>query len=60
MVSVILLVGEPRKGNLVYRKTARNFNPVMAAAADVTVAEVELLVEPGEEIDPDPHHHARQ
>src|SRR6202041_2176309 len=40
------------EGNLVYRKTARNFNPVMAAAADVTVAEVELLVEPGE-IDPD-------
>jgi len=40
------------EGNLVYRKTARNFNPVMAAAADVTVAEVEILVEPGQ-IDPD-------
>ena len=40
------------EGNLVYRKTARNFNPVMAAAADVTVAEVELLVDPGA-IDPD-------
>ena len=40
------------EGNLVYRKTARNFNPVMAAAADVTIAEVEILVEPGE-IDPD-------
>ena len=40
------------EGNLVYRKTARNFNPVMAAAAAVTVAEVEILVEPGQ-IDPD-------
>ena len=35
-------------GNLVYRKTARNFNPMMAAAAKVTIAEVEHLVEPGE------------
>jgi len=41
-----------RLGNLVYRKTARNFNPVMATAAKVTIAEVEHLVEPGE-IDPD-------
>jgi 3-oxoacid CoA-transferase subunit A len=41
-----------RMGNLVYRKTARNFNPVMATAAAVTIAEVEHLVEPGE-IDPD-------
>jgi 3-oxoacid CoA-transferase subunit A len=39
-------------GNLVYRRTARNFNPVMATAAAVTIAEVEQLVEPGE-IDPD-------
>ncbi|HEX3304440.1 MAG TPA: CoA transferase subunit A [Thermomicrobiales bacterium] len=39
-------------GNLVYRRTARNFNPVMATAAAVTIAEVEHLVEPGE-IDPD-------
>src|SRR5712692_2146819 len=39
-------------GNLVYRRTARNFNPVMATAARVTIAEVEELVEPGE-IDPD-------
>jgi 3-oxoacid CoA-transferase subunit A len=39
-------------GNLVYRKTARNFNPMMATAARVTIAEVEHLVEPGE-IDPD-------
>jgi 3-oxoacid CoA-transferase subunit A len=41
-----------RTGNLVYRKTARNFNPVMATAAEVTIAEVEELVEPGT-IDPD-------
>ncbi len=40
------------EGNLVYRKTARNFNPVMATAGKVTVAEVEHLVEPGK-IDPD-------
>ncbi len=41
-----------RLGNLIYRKTARNFNPVMATAARVTIAEVEELIEPGE-IDPD-------
>src|SRR5580700_5564174 len=40
------------EGNLVYRKTARNFNPMMASAGKVTVAEVEHLVEPGE-FDPD-------
>jgi 3-oxoacid CoA-transferase subunit A len=40
------------EGNLVYRKTARNFNPMMATAGKVTVAEVEHLVEPGN-IDPD-------
>src|SRR6201997_4458253 len=39
-------------GNLVYRKTAQNFNPMMATAAKITIAEVEHLVEPGE-IDPD-------
>jgi 3-oxoacid CoA-transferase subunit A len=44
-----------RWGNLVYRKTARNFNPVMATAARVTIAEVEQLVEVGE-IDPDCVH----
>ncbi|HUZ75770.1 MAG TPA: CoA transferase subunit A [Stellaceae bacterium] len=43
------------EGNLVYRKTARNFNPVMATAAKVTVAEVEHLLEPGA-IDPDHIH----
>jgi 3-oxoacid CoA-transferase subunit A len=40
------------EGNLVYRKTARNFNPMMATAGRITVAEVEHLVEPGQ-IDPD-------
>ncbi len=40
------------EGNLVYRRTARNFNPNVATAARVTVAEVEHLVQPGE-IDPD-------
>ncbi|HZD30431.1 MAG TPA: CoA transferase subunit A [Candidatus Angelobacter sp.] len=44
-----------RWGNLVYRKTARNFNPMMATAARVTIAEVEHLVEPGE-IEPDLVH----
>ncbi len=41
-----------RAGNLIYRKTARNFNPMMATAAKVTIAEVEELVEPGT-LDPD-------
>jgi 3-oxoacid CoA-transferase subunit A len=41
-----------RNGNLVYRRTARNFNPMMATAAAVTIAEVEQLVEAGQ-IDPD-------
>ena len=44
-----------RFGNLVFRKTARNFNAVMATAARVTIAEVEVLVEPGQ-IDPDHVH----
>jgi len=44
-----------RLGNLRYRGTARNFNPIMAAAAGVTIAEVENLVEPGE-IAPDDIH----
>lgn len=44
-----------RRGNLVFRKTARNFNPMMAAAGRITVAEVEELVEPGE-IEPDQVH----
>ncbi|HEV8195995.1 MAG TPA: CoA transferase subunit A [Gemmatimonadales bacterium] len=44
-----------RFGNLVYRKTARNFNPMMAMAGRVTIAEVEHLVEPGE-LEPDLVH----
>jgi len=40
------------EGNLVYRKTARNFNPMMATAGKVTIAEVEHLVQPGD-IEPD-------
>jgi 3-oxoacid CoA-transferase subunit A len=44
-----------RHGNLVYRRSSRNFNPVCAAAGRVTIAQVEHLVEPGE-IDPDAVH----
>jgi 3-oxoacid CoA-transferase subunit A len=43
------------EGNLIYRKTARNFNPMMATAGRVTVAEVEQLVEVGA-LDPDQIH----
>ena len=43
------------EGNLIYRKTARNFNPMMATAGRVTIAEVEELVEPGT-FDPDHIH----
>ena len=44
-----------RMGNLVYRRTARNFNPMMATAGRVTIAEVEELVEPGQ-LEPDRIH----
>ncbi len=44
-----------KEGNLVYRKTARNFNPMMATASRMTIAQVEHLVEAGE-IDPDSIH----
>ena len=47
-------VGDPA-GNCVYRKTARNFNPMMATAADVTIVEVEKLVAVGE-LDPEHVH----
>ena len=47
-------LGDPM-GNLIYRKTARNFNPMIAAAGRVTIAEVEKLVGVGE-IDPDRVH----
>jgi 3-oxoacid CoA-transferase subunit A len=43
------------EGNLVFRKTARNFNPMMATAGKITIAEVEHLVEPGE-LEPDHIH----
>ncbi len=43
------------EGNLIYRKTARNFNPNMATAARLTVAEVEELVQPGQ-LDPNCIH----
>jgi 3-oxoacid CoA-transferase subunit A len=42
-------------GNLIYRKTARNFNPLAATCGKVTVAEAEILVAPGE-LDPDQVH----
>jgi 3-oxoacid CoA-transferase subunit A len=49
------------EGNLVYRKTARNFNPMMATAAKVTVAEVEHLVRPARSTRPHPHaRHLRE
>ena len=44
-----------KAGNLVYRKTARNFNPNVATAGKITVAEVEEIVEIGE-LDPDDIH----
>ena len=44
-----------RHGNLVFHESARNFNPVVAMAGRVTIAEVEKLVEPGE-LDPDSIH----
>ena len=54
-IAVVHAFTGDKEGNLVFRKTARNFNPMMATAAKVTVAEVEHLVEPGE-IDPDHIH----
>ncbi|MGB5283406.1 MAG: 3-oxoacid CoA-transferase subunit A, partial [Polyangiales bacterium] len=47
-VSIVHAWKGDTEGNLIYRKTARNFNPMMATAGRVTVAEVEQLVEPGE------------
>ncbi|MBX9738856.1 MAG: CoA transferase subunit A [Beijerinckiaceae bacterium] len=51
-VSIVHAWKGDTEGNLVYRKTARNFNPMMATAGKITIAEVEHLVQPGE-IDPD-------
>lgn len=47
-VALIKAYKADRKGNLVFRKTARNFNPVMATAAKITIVEVEEIVENGE------------
>ena len=54
-LSVIKAWKGDTEGNLIYRKTARNFNPMMATAGKVTVAEVEELVEPGQ-LDPEMIH----
>ena len=54
-VSIVHAWKGDTEGNLVYRKTARNFNPMMATAGKVTIAEVEHLVEVGE-IEPDQVH----
>ena len=51
-ISIVHAFIADTEGNLVYRKTARNFNPVMATAGKVTIAEVEHLVQPGD-IEPD-------
>jgi 3-oxoacid CoA-transferase subunit A len=54
-VSIVKAWKGDTEGNLIYRKTARNFNPMMATAGRVTIAEVEELVEPGQ-LDPDQVH----
>src|SRR3954466_12256464 len=54
-VSIVKAWKGDRFGNLVYRKTTRNFNPMMAAAGRITIAEVEILVEPGQ-LEPDSIH----
>lgn len=54
-VSLVKAYKADKAGNLVYRKTARNFNPVVATAGKTTVAEVEQIVEIGE-LDPDEIH----
>jgi 3-oxoacid CoA-transferase subunit A len=54
-VSLVRAWKADRQGNLIYRKTARNFNPVVAMCGRITVAEVEVLVENGQ-LDPDQVH----
>ena len=54
-ISIVHAFKGDTEGNLVYRKTARNFNPMMATASRLTIAEVEHLV-PAGEIDPDCIH----
>jgi acyl CoA:acetate/3-ketoacid CoA transferase alpha subunit len=46
--SLVKALKGDRWGNLVYRKSAQNFNPMIATAGKITIAEVEELVEPGE------------
>lgn len=54
-VALVHAAAADRLGNLVYAKSARNFNPLMAMAADLVIAEAEEIVEPGE-MDPDQIH----
>ena len=54
-VSLVKAWKGDKEGNLIFRKTARNFNPMMATAGKITIAEVEELVEVGE-LDPDQIH----
>jgi len=54
-ISIVKAWKGDTEGNLVYRKTARNFNPMMATASPMTIAEVEELVEPGQ-LAPDQIH----
>jgi 3-oxoacid CoA-transferase subunit A len=54
-VSIVKAWKADKSGNLVYRLTARNFNPVVAMAGKITIAEVEEIVENGE-LDPDEIH----
>ena len=54
-VSIVHAYKGDTEGNLIYRKTARNFNPMMASAGKITVAQVEHIV-PAGEIDPDAVH----
>lgn len=54
-IAIIKAWKADKAGNLIYRKTARNFNPIMATAAKITISEVEEIVEIGE-LDPDNIH----
>ena len=54
-LSIVKACKADEEGNLVFRKTARNFNPMMATAGKVTVAEVEVIVQVGS-LDPDTIH----
>ncbi len=54
-ISLVKAWKADKSGNLIYRRTARNFNPNVASAGKITVAEVEVLVETGE-LDPDDIH----